>query len=449
MRIQWMSLVVIGAMGVFFPAPASGGEIVASNYVSVGYGFNGGWKTNETGSANIPTTAPNPVNTFFTVGDFTFRIALAGSLFSSAGPQFGNRILQDGSSGGQNAGSSNSVVLVTAQYSGTNLAYANYFHLNIDQISIYAHKHPAVGATNEIWWAETTAGRENVSPSVFLSESVNGNLTSVYKRVSWNPPDTPSQDAFAMTRTFCLPQDREFGVDGFEIVCNAQLERRPTPRESTVPIASSSVFSIGYGWNSGWKTNETAGANSPTIAPSPGAKFSMGDFQLTISAAASQYGSQGPDFVNRVLTAGTSSGYSKDGAFTVAAVYTGKLANARTAFRLNIDRISIYAGGTNNVISTTNAVWVETTSGNAATSPPAATLAGKYLYGNSLGSSFYYTQLNWNPGEKSVSFDGATNLTRTFILPQAPAPYIAIDGFEIVGSAEVVNPIVGTLVVIR
>jgi hypothetical protein len=419
---------------------ASGGELIASNYVSVGYGYDAGWKTNETAGANIPTTAPNP-GASFTVGDFSFRIALGGALFSSSGPKFDGRIFQNADSGGQNAGSSNVVVVLTAQYTGTNFVYANRFHLDVDQISIYALKHPSVGITNEIGWAETTSGRESVSPSVFLNANANMNVAAHYKQILWNPPDVPAQDAFSMTRTFCLSQDPDSisGVDGFEILCSATLERRETPREMVIPVAESSPFSIGYGWVSGWKTNETASANIPATAPSPAGKFSLGDFEIKVSAASSQYGSAGPAFVSRILAAGSSSAYSKDALFSVAAVYTGTLATAKTAFRLNIDRISIYTGGTNAAIGTTNIVWVESTSGNASTSPPVATLAGKYLFANGLASPFYYTQLSWNPSENKVSFDGGTNVIRTFVLPQAPAPYCAIDGFEIVGSAEVLK----------
>ena len=435
--------------GLAFAWTAAGGSIVASNALSVGYGFiAGGWTTNETQSANTPTTAPNPGFAEFPVGDFLFRFCAGGTFCGSSGPTFVNRVL--GSSGSQCCyiePSGNNKFVVTAIYTGTNRAYANNIHLDIDQLSIYALAYPSITTTNECWWEETTQWHTSRSPSTWLTWSTAYTDATKYQQVFWNPPDFAVQDGFSVTRTFLIPANKQF-VDGLELVCRAWIETRTTPRDPMVPLASSSRFSVGYGYSGAWRTNETASANTPTTAPNPGNNFAMGDFLINVSVAGpGNYASVGPGFDNRLLTAsGSVNSWSTNMTVTLSAVYTGTLANARTSLRLSIDQISIYAGtipaGGGSV---TNARWIETTSGNAATSAPIATLAGGYLFGAGWGRPHYYSQLSWNPGDPLLT--GGTNMTRTFAFPEWPT--FAVDGLEVVGSAELLGPPAGTLVLLR
>jgi hypothetical protein len=448
MKTQFLRVVLAGVLGCAFAALAVGGEIVASNYVSVGYGVKAsGWCTNETASANIPTTAPNPGNSF-TVGDFRFWINIGKFNWSSVGPIFSNRVLQNGSD--FNCRSDKALVVVKAQYIGTNPVYANTFRLNVDQISIYTYYDNRNATTNELWWSETTMGNEGVSASVFPHNSRLSGTASEYTKLEWNPPDTAAQDVLTMTRTFCLPQDRWLEVDGFEIVCNAQVERRATPREAVVRVASTN-FSIGWGHTGAWRTNETAAANTPVTAPNPGGSFTLGDFRFTIlSVGGAGYGSVGPSFTGRTLAnGGAYCGNWKAMAPSIKAEYVGSQAKPTTAFRLNIDQISIY-GASDGGLGSTNS-WIETTSGNAATSPPVAMLAGVYRFGNNEATASTFTQISWNPAEKSLSFDGTANMTRTFTYKQSPGGNpVLVDGFEIIGSAELLGPAsLGTLVTIR
>ncbi len=428
---------------------ADAGGVLASNYVSVGYGYQSGWSTNETASANIPKNAPNP-NTSFTVGDFRFRIGVGGTFASTAGPTFHDRILSNG--GNNNTALSQSVVVVlTAQYVGPNPGYVNRIHLDVHEISIHAMAYTGA-STNEIWWAETTAGNDGISTSVFLNVATDLRPAANYKKVAWNPPDASVQDMLAMTRTFCLPQqDPNFFVDGFEIGFSAWVERLKVPREPVTLLATTN-FSIGYGWSGAWRTNETAAVNVPPTAPNPGSSFSMGDFLINISAAASHWGSVGPGFHGRVLGSGSLVGWSANGAVTVTASYTGSRSSANTGFRLNIDQISVYAAG-DTAVSTTNAVWIETTPGNAATSPPVATLAGKYRFGGGNGSANIYSQISWNPAEPAVIFGAeSTSMTRSFVMSPAGSSFpdrFLVDGLEVIGSVELLGPPRGTLIMFR
>src|SRR5690349_8152782 len=163
---------------------------------SVGYGFSppGSWSTNETAAANTPTTAPNPNGSTFTIGDFQFTITVANSLNSSGGPTFPGRVLTDGDGSQMTAQSEFTTVTIFSQYNGTLTPPdaepgPTGFQLNIDQISVYAHKHPAQlgGTDNEIWWIESTGTNPGVSPSIFAPQSTSFFSASDYGQLSWNP----------------------------------------------------------------------------------------------------------------------------------------------------------------------------------------------------------------------------------------------------------------------
>lgn len=463
MKTNKAKRVLSGLASLVFAAVANGGEIVASNYVSVGFGgTSSGWTTNETGSVNIPTYANNPGQTkVFTNGDFVYMIFIGGvnGAYSGSGPGFTNRII---GSGATCMRSLDNMVLVKAHYIGTNSAYANYFHLNIDQISIYAAK---AGTSSNLWWSEDTKWHEGVSPSNTLTGDYS--TWTSYRQLLWNPPNVTLPDTFSATRVFRLPQSPQVPTDGFELKCSAFIERRTTSSATVVPVAASSNFSIGYGWQqagSSWNTNETASFNTPVTAPNSGTFFNMGDFRIKISVTGTDFPKNfaldpgaytGSGFTGRQITYSPGgdggSSYSSNVTVSVQAIYTGKLAKATTAFRLNIDQISVYAGGTNAVASsTTNAAWIETTAGACATSAPIATVSGGVSLAGYKHYPSYWSQLNWNPAEPAVTYDGATNLTRTFTLTRDPNDVFLVDGFEIAGSAEVViSRPAGSVVIVR
>lgn len=224
--------------------------IVDSASFSVGYGVFAfdQWGTNETASANTPTTAPNPDGTGFTVGDFTFSVTLTGSAPASNGPGFPNRVL--GSSGVAVGSSSDMTVQISASYNGPHPVggeVAQGFQLNIDQISIYALKHPAwTGTTNEIWWTETTADHNGVSPSTFTL--IDGGYTdaSNYTKLSWNPADWVLNGT-SLTRTFRLPNGTDlvyadFMVDGLEIIGSGSFIYTIPESSSVAMILAGAIF---------------------------------------------------------------------------------------------------------------------------------------------------------------------------------------------------------------
>ncbi len=446
----------VGIVLITMLSPLSGlvfaraGDILSRSDISVGYGYvSTGWRTNETASANSPATAPNP-ETRFTVGDFTFTIWVGGTFLGSAGVTFNDRVL----GAGAHCCQSPSVdVELRVQYTGDNPQYDNLFHFNVDQISIYAFKHTswAGGSSNKMWWVETTHG--NASASAVVETGVGTGYTDPanYTQVSWNPPDTPHPGVLSMRRTFQLqPKDAMFSVDGFEIVCSAQVESVPVEVEG-VSVATTN-FSVGYGYISGWKTNETASANTPPTAPSQGNSFTMGDFTFKIDVARNPFSSAGPRFSNRVLSNGDGGGsagsFSGDGAdVTVTALYTGAATNSQTSFRLTIEQVAVHAfkwsGGLGGATNT--AYWIETTPGYASTS---SVVVATPVQAGGSSEVRHFAQVGYNPPD--ISLAGTNGMTRTLTLPGDLL--FAVDGFEIVGSAQILGPPAppaGTIILIR
>lgn len=218
---------------------------------SVGYGFGGNlWTTNETAAANTPITASNPNGSSFTVGDFKFTVTIASLANSSQGVSFLNRVLTNGVIGNeQTAQSQLTSVTISGEYTGPNPPLdaepgPTGFILNIDQISVYAHKHPAQlgGTTNEIWWIESTPGNNGISPSVFTPQGATFTAPSDYAQLSWNPSDFFVAAGTNSTRTFSFPTDRNFLIDGLEIIGSGQYVYMIPEPSSMVLVLATAVF---------------------------------------------------------------------------------------------------------------------------------------------------------------------------------------------------------------
>jgi hypothetical protein len=207
----------------------AGAAVVDSGAFNIGLGYQNGFTSQETPTVNDPDTAFNINGVPFVVGNFTITISASSTNFSSQGVRFiesgGVRVLADNAPGDSTtAESMNTTLTVTAAYTGPALpgaAFNDAFTLRLDQVSIYALKHPAIGTSDDFYITETTAGNAGTSPTIDLNSDFAFNTAAPYKQLIWNPGDfSVGGPGYTTTRTFTFataPGD-DFLVDGIEVI---------------------------------------------------------------------------------------------------------------------------------------------------------------------------------------------------------------------------------------
>lgn len=212
----------------------------------------------------------------------------------------------------------------------------------------------------------------------------------------------------------------------------------------------SGAFSVGFGYtvdnNSNFDTTETSAANTPTTA-AHNVPFTVGNFQITIGVSTIFFGSNGPRFDDREFTNGDGAGRSAASngtTVTITATYVGPplpqdAIPGSDAFELKIDQFSVYFMKHTAYLTAdpldddTGFYAVETTASNPGQSQTLTATASTFL-----ADASNYQKLSWNPGDFLAP--GAISVTRTFSFRPGdfaldPAGVFAIDGIEIIGSA--------------
>ena len=228
-------LLVIGLFVGLAAFNAAQAAVLSSANFSFGYGFTGSWNTSETSGSNTPTTQ----------GDFTMTPIVTGGLFSSNGPIFPSRVLNDGGNAAGISTISGStppfMATITGAYTGPVPPNADVddpnlrIRINITQLRISALAHPVFQAGNEtIAFTETTIGHTATSPFQALLTSTALGTASDYTPLVWNPADY-EEAGTAFARTFALINDDLRAVDGFEIFGTVELVyNTPVPEPASL-----------------------------------------------------------------------------------------------------------------------------------------------------------------------------------------------------------------------
>ncbi len=209
---------------------------------------------------------------------------------------------------------------------------------------------------------------------------------------------------------------------------------------------SSAAFSLAYGWSptdpSGntdirsWNTNETATTNTPTT---------QGDFMFAPAPMGPNFSATGVSFVNRVLM--DRGGYSARVGPTFELPVTGSFTGSAPAdaaevpnyrLRLEISKLSVWAGQHPSSETDPSLLWQETTSEHTAESPPLTLQVS-----DDFNEVRYYDQLLWNPDDYEVPLTNLNDsFTRVFDLPATADPLLVdlryLEGLEIEGVVRLV-----------
>jgi hypothetical protein len=214
-------------------------------------------------------------------------------------------------------------------------------------------------------------------------------------------------------------------------------------------INDSSSFDVAYGFTDtggGWNASETSATNTPTTATN-GVPFTVGNFDITVSAAGSFFATVGVRFPGRVLTNYDGTNYPQESKtshaneFAVSVTYTGPAGPLGTIpgseqVSLAIDSISIYALKVP-TIGTSSVHWVETTAGHTGSGPSVALIED-----NQSGTASNYTNVAWTTTPDLVVLGATgTTITRFFEIPPGfgdtttDESYNSFDGFIVAGVA--------------
>ena len=225
------------------------------------------------------------------------------------------------------------------------------------------------------------------------------------------------------------------------LCCAALLMAATTPALQGASIVSA-PFSFGFGWSPtdplgnpdirSWNTNETASTNTPIV---------QGLFSCTAAPFGENFSPTGVSFPDRVLTdrGGFSGRISPPFVVPVTAIYDGAAppdvaAIPNYRLRLEISKISIWAGDHNSTEGSDGMMaWSETTSGHEATSP-----AVTVQMTNDFNEAQRYTQLVWDPVDYDVPLAALNDpITRTFdILNESSLRWA--DGLEVEGRVSLI-----------
>ncbi|MCC7193516.1 MAG: PEP-CTERM sorting domain-containing protein [Phycisphaeraceae bacterium] len=209
-------------------------------------------------------------------------------------------------------------------------------------------------------------------------------------------------------------------------------------------VNNSSSFDVAMGYAvspNTWKTTESAATNTPNTAVNA-TPFTVGDFNITITATGSGFSSNGPYFPSRVMTDGDGNGLAAyNNEFTISITYNGPAGPFGTTpgseqVTLAIDSISIYAlkypGYGQSTIN-----WDETTVGHTGSGPGVAILES-----NALTLASNYTNVAWTTATDLTALGSTgTTITRYFEIPPGATggttdqSYAAFDGFVVQGTA--------------
>ncbi len=225
-------MMIAGLVSSLVTTAVNAAVVTDTSAFDIGLGFNNGiWTSQETPTVNDPDTVSNINSVPFVVGDFTITITATSASIGSQGPHFGEsgltRVLGDYGVGDVSsfAQSTTSSLSITATYTGPALpggAYDDSFQLTLDQVSIYAIKHPAWAGGADFYITETTGANPGASSTTTLTTNPNYNTGSAYTHIVWNPGDFAINGGTSSTRTFTFANAADlFAVDGIEIIGSA------------------------------------------------------------------------------------------------------------------------------------------------------------------------------------------------------------------------------------